>query len=64
MTFAAQGGTFLYVATVLQPELAHSPPHPSGSGDPGARVRMVLMVLGMLTPYVISVVFGDDHGVA
>ena len=56
----SQGGSFLYVATVLQPALAHS--HASGSEEVGGRTRLLLTIAGMLTPYVIASVLGDDHG--
>ncbi|OSD07594.1 Zinc/iron permease [Trametes coccinea BRFM310] len=56
------GGSFLYVATVLQPSLAHT--HTSGSGDTGgsSRGRLLLTIGGMLTPYCIAALLGDDHG--
>ena len=60
---AVQGGTFLYVATVLQPALAHpqSPSQTGGGEDVGRRKRMLLTIGGMLTPYIIASIFGDDH---
>jgi hypothetical protein len=58
-----QGGTFLYVATVLQ-DVSHS----SDAGDAGAgdktapAMRVLLIATGMILPYVIShVVLPDVH---
>ncbi|KAI9057486.1 Zinc/iron permease [Trametes sanguinea] len=55
------GGSFLYVATVLQPSLTHS--H-SGSSDAGGspRGRILLTIAGVLTPFCIAALLGDDHG--
>ncbi|CDO70839.1 hypothetical protein BN946_scf184801.g32 [Trametes cinnabarina] len=55
------GGSFLYVATVLQPSLTHS--H-SASGDAGGspRGRLALTIGGMLAPFCIAALLGDDHG--
>ncbi|OBZ68680.1 Zinc transporter ZIP9 [Grifola frondosa] len=52
------GGTFLYVATVLQPVLGHS----SASEDISEKARTFYIILGMLVPYSIGAIFGDDHG--
>ncbi|KAI0771122.1 Zinc/iron permease [Trametes elegans] len=55
------GGSFLYVATVLQPTLTHA--HPTTVEDTGSsRGRLLLTIGGMLTPFVIAALLGDDHG--
>lgn len=52
----AQGGTFLYVATVLRPVSAR------GAGEEiGRRARVVCTVLGMFVPFAVSVAVGHDH---
>ena len=43
-----QGGTFLYVATVLQPVKHHSPV----PGEMRATTRVFIIILGMFTPLV------------
>ena len=69
-----QGGSFLYVATVIQPL---SEPHPhqhSHSGHSqaetdrndqsqalGTYARTILLVIGMLLPVLLSLVVGEDH---
>jgi len=58
------GGTFLYVATVLQPlshseETAHTPALPSA--NMGEKTRALLVILGMFIPFVIGIVVGPDH---
>ncbi|KAI1794792.1 Zinc/iron permease [Ganoderma leucocontextum] len=45
------GGTFLYVATVLQPDLAHA----REEGTDGGRKKLLLMLAGLVTPYLITV---------
>ncbi|KAI0647689.1 Zinc/iron permease [Trametes meyenii] len=54
------GGSFLYVATVLQPSLTHA--RPSASEDAGSRGQLLLTVGGMLAPFCIAALLGDDHG--
>ncbi|CAE7154911.1 unnamed protein product [Rhizoctonia solani] len=51
------GGTFLYVATVLQPISAHG--HHEGELKPG--VRVLLTVLGMFFPFVAGGILGHGH---
>jgi len=53
------GGTFLYVATVLQPVSHHS--QASSSEELNGRVRSVLIVAGMFVPILIEAVLGHDH---
>ena len=55
-----QGGTFLYVATVLQPV---SPKADSGS-EPSKATRITLLIIGMFLPFAIGAVFGHgyEHG--
>ncbi|KAH8082019.1 Zinc/iron permease [Cristinia sonorae] len=48
------GGTFLFVATVLQPGK-------SASDELGNRLRFVLIILGMLVPVTLSSLVGDVH---
>jgi len=48
------GGTFLFVATVLQPGKA-------ASDDLNQRMRFLLIVLGMLVPMMLSSLVGDVH---
>ena len=45
-----QGGSFLYVAAVLQPGKA-------GADDISERTRLVFLVLGMLLPWLIGIIF-------
>ncbi|KAJ7134828.1 ZIP-like iron-zinc transporter [Mycena epipterygia] len=54
------GGTFLYVATVLQTG-AHSPEE-SGAGELSPAIRVLLISSGMFLPYIIShVILPDVH---
>ncbi|KAJ7781705.1 Zinc/iron permease [Mycena maculata] len=46
------GGTFLYVATVLQTD-SHGPDDPA-AGDVTPTVRVLLIAAGMILPYIIS----------
>ncbi|KAK7690245.1 hypothetical protein QCA50_006900 [Cerrena zonata] len=48
------GGTFLYVATVLQPGR-------SASEELSHKHRLILTVLGMIVPNFVVVLFGDMH---
>jgi hypothetical protein len=58
-----QGGTFLYVATVLQPVSSSSPGsgHNHGEGELKPAVRVLLTVLGMFFPLVAGGVLGHGH---
>ena len=49
-----QGGTFLYVAAVLQPGKA-------ASEELDEKVRMVLTIAGIAIPVLISALIGHDH---
>jgi len=49
-------GSFLYVATVLQP-VSHDY---SSSEEVGTKARILLLVLGMFTPFVLGTLV--DHG--
>jgi zinc transporter 9 len=54
------GGTFLYVATVLQPVS-----HQEGNdvmAESDSRLRVVFVVVGMFLPFLISIVLGHGHG--
>ncbi|CAE6464320.1 unnamed protein product [Rhizoctonia solani] len=51
------GGTFLYVATVLQPVSAHG--HQEVELKPG--IRVLLTVLGMFFPFIAGGVLGHGH---
>ncbi|KAF8073876.1 Zinc/iron permease [Lyophyllum atratum] len=53
------GGTFLYVATVLQPVSGHS-----GSPSPGdmrSATRVFYITVGMFVPFFLSAVLGHGH---
>lgn len=54
-----KGGTFLYVATVLQPVSHHS--QASFAEEMSERARSILIVTGMFVPIVIEAVLGHDH---
>ncbi|KZW03366.1 Zinc/iron permease [Exidia glandulosa HHB12029] len=57
----ASGGSFLYVATVLQPV---SPSHGSSSADEITRpMRILLIVAGMFTPLILSSAIEHGHAV-
>jgi len=51
------GGTFLYVATVLQPVSHHSP----ASGDLRPAARVVFIAAGMFIPFLLSAMIGHGH---
>ncbi|KAH9925395.1 Zinc/iron permease [Epithele typhae] len=51
------GGSFLYVAAVLQPALANGQ---AGAEGLGARRKLVLTIAGILTPFVVASLV--DHG--
>ncbi|KAF9468625.1 Zinc/iron permease [Collybia nuda] len=53
------GGTFLYVATVLQSVSGHS--NSSGSGEMRAATRVLFISIGMFVPFLLSTFFGHDH---
>jgi len=55
------GGTFLYVATVLQPVSHHSSVTPAAE-DMTKLTRAALMVLGMFLPFAIGALLGHGHG--
>lgn len=52
-----QGGTFLYVATVLQP-VSHSSP---STQDMPRVARVLLIVIGLFIPFVLSSFLGHGH---
>ncbi|KAF9483523.1 ZIP-like iron-zinc transporter [Pholiota conissans] len=56
MALLISGGTFLYVATVLQPVSNHGP-------SPGTQIvfRVLLIALGMFVPLLLSSLFGHGH---
>lgn len=58
------GGTFLYVATVLQPvsSSASGSGHHHGEVELKPGVRVLLTVLGMFFPLVAGGIFGHGHG--
>ncbi|KAG6903155.1 hypothetical protein C0995_004702 [Termitomyces sp. Mi166 len=53
------GGTFLYVATVLQPVSDHRGASPTGDMRPITRVFHI--AVGMVIPFVLSMVLGHGH---
>ncbi|KAG8792982.1 hypothetical protein FRC12_004257 [Ceratobasidium sp. 428] len=57
------GGTFLYVATVLQPVSSHSPgsSHHHGEAELKSTIRTLLTIFGMFFPLVAGSVFGHGH---
>jgi len=55
------GGTFLYVATVLQPVSHHSSGTPVPE-DMSKLARAALMVTGMFLPFTIGALLGHGHG--
>jgi len=58
------GGTFLYVATVLQPVSHTSDSHsmPSEEKEMNKITRALLMVMGMFIPFLIGTLLGHGHG--
>ncbi|KIM89528.1 hypothetical protein PILCRDRAFT_85118 [Piloderma croceum F 1598] len=60
------GGTFLYVATVLQPVSQTSQTHsaPSEDIEIGKFMRTSLIVTGMFLPFIIGALIGHGHGAA
>ncbi|TFK90754.1 hypothetical protein K466DRAFT_636098 [Polyporus arcularius HHB13444] len=64
VTLLFSGGSFLYVAAVLQPSLAQGNALNTVGGEVlTGRAKTLLTVGGMVTPYLVSFIFGDDHGV-
>ncbi|TFK52232.1 Zinc/iron permease [Heliocybe sulcata] len=59
LALLVSGGSFLYVATVLQPVSDHSE---GTSADLRKGTRTTLLVLGMVVPFLIAVFVGHDHG--
>lgn len=67
-----KGGSFLYVATVIQP-LSSPDPHehshaahastesPHAAEELGKYSRTILLMLGMVLPVALSSLVGDDH---
>lgn len=53
-----QGGTFLYVATVLQPVSDSSS---SNQDEMNKLIRVALMVSGMFIPFAIGAIIGHGH---
>jgi len=53
------GGTFLYVATVLQPVSHHS--EVPATGDMRPLTRVMFISLGMFAPFLLSASFGHGH---
>lgn len=58
MALLISGGTFLYVATVLQP-VSHS--QSSAPDDVKERTRALLIIVGIFIPYVIGNLLGHGH---
>ena len=56
---SSQGGTFLYVATILQP-VSHHPEVPA-VGDMRPLTRVVFISLGMFAPFLLSTSLGHGH---
>ncbi|THH16860.1 hypothetical protein EW146_g3831 [Bondarzewia mesenterica] len=57
------GGSFLYVATVLQPVSHHSPSGSTASADEvGKKARTLILMVGMFIPYVIGSLLEHGHG--
>ncbi|KAJ7432770.1 ZIP zinc transporter-domain-containing protein [Mycena galericulata] len=60
LALLVSGGTFLYVATVLQ-TVSHAPDDPA-AGDMKPTVRVLLIAAGMILPYIIShIVLPEVH---
>ncbi|PPR02852.1 hypothetical protein CVT24_002330 [Panaeolus cyanescens] len=57
LALLASGGTFLYVATVLQPVLSHG----EAPGDMRPATRVFFIAIGMLVPVALGAMF-SDHG--
>jgi hypothetical protein len=52
-----QGGSFLYIATVLQPVSDHA----DASPDTDYKQRVVLIIVGMFIPVAIASIIGHGH---
>jgi len=52
-----QGGTFLYIATVIQPVSKHE----VGMGEFSSLSRVLTIAVGMFIPLVLSSFFGHEH---
>lgn len=52
-----QGGSFLYVATVLQP-VSH---HNANAQEMAPVLRVAIIVVGMLIPFTLTSVMGHGH---
>lgn len=64
MSVGKKGGTFLYVATVLQPVSHASQATPTVSSedkDMSKLTRSLLMVIGIFLPFMIGALFGHGH---
>jgi solute carrier family 39 (zinc transporter), member 9 len=71
MALAFSGGTFLYVATVLQPvrkeagepQSQHGHAHPGEDGVQtlGSKQRVLLIIFGMFLPIAVSSMIGHGH---
>jgi hypothetical protein len=53
-----QGGSFLYVATVLQPV---SDTHMSFEDGIGHKMRTLLLMVGMFVPFLVGNLLGHGH---
>lgn len=71
MALAFSGGTFLYVATVLQPvrnedgassqQSGHAHPGEDEMQSLGPKTRILLIILGIFLPVMVSSMFGHGH---
>lgn len=57
----SKGGSFLYVATVLQPISSYRKSGLSHEEDIGTKTRLVFIVLGMFAPLFLSSLVGHGH---
>ena len=56
-----KGGSFLYVATVLQPVSSGGTTGLPHEDDINAKTRLVFIVLGMFAPLFLSTLVGHGH---
>ena len=56
-----KGGSFLYVATVLQPVSSGGTAGLPHEDDISAKTRLTFIVLGMFAPLLLSVLVGHGH---
>ena len=56
-----KGGSFLYVATVLQPVSSNHTGGLSHEDDISVKTRLVFIVLGMFAPLLLSSLVGHGH---